>query len=57
METIVSICGCGKSLIAVYDKDGNMMGVTHATFEDEDYHSQYFAGLIPVEAPKKDTDN
>lgn len=35
----------------MFDKTGNRIGVSHATTEDEDYHSSYFASLYPIQAP------
>ncbi|WP_353166720.1 hypothetical protein [Empedobacter brevis] len=39
---IVSICGCGKPLYAVFNENGKRIGVTHQS-EDEDYHFKYYS--------------
>ena len=46
---IISICGCGRPLIAINGEDGKRIGVTHQTTEDEEYHSNYFRSLVAIE--------
>jgi hypothetical protein len=38
------ICGCGKELIPVIVK-GKQIGVQHITFEDEEWHMKFWAGI------------
>ena len=43
MEKNNELCGCGKPLISVFDINEKKIGVTHETYEDEDYHLLYFS--------------
>ncbi len=35
-------CECGKPLMAMFNKFGKRIGVTHKTIEDEDFHFIFF---------------
>lgn len=37
-------CGCGRPLVPCLDENGKQIGVTH-TWEDDDWHMEYFSGL------------
>lgn len=38
------ICACGKELVPLL-QEGQQVGVTHKTPEDEEHHSAYFSSL------------
>jgi len=40
---VVKKCDCGRLLVAALDKNGRRIGVQHATFDDEDWHSDYWS--------------
>lgn len=44
-ELAVGVCGCGYLLYPLYDAIGNRVGVTHATYEEDDHHTSYFSGF------------
>lgn len=41
-KEIVSVCSCGKPLVAKLDNKGKRIGVTH-TANDEDWHYKYWS--------------
>jgi hypothetical protein len=38
-----NICGCGKPLIPLCDENKKVIGVTHDTYENEDWHIKYYS--------------
>lgn len=40
----VGLCSCGKQLYAVFNKEGERIGISH-TGEDEEHHFEYFLAL------------
>ena len=38
------VCGCGKLLIPVME-NGKRIGVTHKTYEDDEYHMNFWARI------------
>ena len=38
------LCGCGKELIPAFYK-GKRTGVIHKTYEDDEHHMNFWAGL------------
>lgn len=44
-KRVLGICVCGAPLYPVLNDDGERIGVTHETIEDDDYHFQFLASL------------
>ena len=44
-KQVIGICACGAPLYPVLNENGERIGVTHETLEDDDYHFQFFASL------------
>jgi len=40
---VVGICDCGRLLVAALDQNGKRIGAQHATYDDEDYHINYWS--------------
>jgi len=63
LDNPLGMCSCGKVLFALFngscEKDkpyDKRVGVTHATYEDEDHHNGYWSGMRVLVRDKDETE-